>query len=131
MLNESNVVEFSIQNQTLSQVKLKLDRLSDEHNDLYELVLPKHELSLGPKDDTVDYKHVPLNIRPLNEETQITFQSVFKIGFFIRVIPKVKTDNLAIELKLDHDVLLLQSTIENENSKRITQVVRVQLGPVE
>lgn len=128
-LNEKSIIEFCAQNQTLSQVKLKFDKLLKEDNDC-ELVLPPPELNLGPKDDTADYEHVPLQIRPLNEDTHITFQSPSKIGFFIQVTPRRRTDMLAIKFAMSHDVLLLQNPKENERAK-ISHTIQVRLGPVE
>uniref|UniRef100_A0A6G1S8C0 Dynactin subunit 4 n=1 Tax=Aceria tosichella TaxID=561515 RepID=A0A6G1S8C0_9ACAR len=129
-LNDANIIEFSVQNQTLSQVKLKFERLESEIDEHCDIVLPPPELSLGPKDDTADYEHVPLQIRPLNEETHITFQSPFKIGFFIKIVPKKKVDLLAITFAMSHDILLIQNPKENERVK-VTHNVRVNLGPVE
>lgn len=129
-LNETNIVEFSVQNQTLSQVKLKFEALDSEQNDECDVVLPPPELSLGPKDDTADYEHVPLQIRPLNEDTHITFQSPFKIGFFIKVVPKKQVDLLSLVFAMSHDILLIQNPKENERV-RVRHTVRVNLGPVE
>lgn len=128
-----NIIEFTLQNQTRSAVKTKLSQLQEEgDNSVYELVLPKNELNLGAKDDTADYEHVPFNIRPLNEETQVTFQSLFKIGFYIKVKPKKKVDILPIRFNLAHDILLLQNPRENDKIERTTHnvVVEVLLGPV-
>lgn len=127
---EYNIVEFTAQNQTLANVRLKLDNLTGK-NDLYDLVLPQSELSLGPKDDTIDYEHVPLNIRPLNEETQITFQSAFKVGFYLKVRPRVKAEMLKITFALTHDILLLQNPRESDKTERISHLVQAKLGPVE
>lgn len=128
--NEENIIELSVQNQTLSQVKLKFDQLDGNSNENCEIVLPPPELTLGPKDDTADYEHVPLQIRPLNEETHVTFQSPFKIGFFIKVTPREKVDFLPITFAMSHDIMLIQNPKENERAQ-VTHHVRVNLGPVE
>lgn len=129
-LNDVNIVEFSVQNQTLAQIKFKLSEVPNEGETDCDLVLPPLELNLGPKDDTTDYEHVPLQIRPLNEETQVTFQSPFKIGFYIKVKPKKKVDSLSIRFSMSHDVLLMQNPKESERVW-ITHTLQVQLGPVE
>lgn len=130
-VNHENIIEFCVQNQTLSQVKLKFDRLVEGGGDeLYNLVLPPPELSLGPKDDTADHEHVPLQLRPLNENTHLTFQSPSKIGFFIKVLPKQKVDTLPIEFKMSHDILSIQNPKDNERVM-VSHTVRVNLGPVE
>lgn len=130
-LNEINIVEFSIQNQTLSQIKVRFAEVEEAEKDNdCNLVLPPHEMELGPKDDTADYEHVPLQLRPLNEDTQIIFQSPFKIGFFIKVTPKEKDELLSIAFLLSHDVLLMPNPKENERV-RVTHYVRVNLGSVE
>lgn len=128
--NEDNIVEFTLQNQTLLNLKVNLDEVPEDKNS-FELMLPPNELNLGPKDDSVDYEYVPLNMRPLNEETQITFQGLFKVGFYIRVKPKEKTDNLKINFLMSHDILLLRDPKESDKTKRITHHVQVSLGPVE
>lgn len=132
-LNEINIVEFSLQNHTLSRIKLKMSQVDEESRDnSYELKLPPNELSLGPKDDTIDYEHVPLQLRPLNEETQVTFSSPFKLGFFMKVKPLQKTrDKLSVEFLLSHDVLLIQNPRDNDKIERITHKVKVALGYVE
>lgn len=130
-LNEVNIVDFTLQNQTHSNVKVKLDKIADEKGVSYDLELPPQELSLGQKDDTADYEHVPFNLRPLNEETRITFQSLFKVGFYVKVIPKQKVENLSIRFSMSHDVILLQNPRENEKPERISHTVQVTLGPVE
>lgn len=130
-LNENNIIEFTIQNQTLAHVKVKLAKVSDEENPQYDLVLPASELNLGPKDDTADYENVPLHMKPLNEETQIVFQSLFKIGFYVKVRPKKVATNLSIIFSITHDVVLLQNQRENEKTERITHIVQATLGPVE
>lgn len=131
-LNEDNIIEFTLQNQTLSNVRVKLDKILDEEQDKsYDIDLPPNELSIGPKDDTVDYEHVPLGLRPLNEETQVMFQSPFKIGFYIKIRPKIVTENLRISFRLSHDVTLLQNPRDNDKIERVHQTVRVTLGPVE
>jgi len=132
-LNETNIVEFTIQNQTLSNVKIKFDEISDDNNQAgsqdCDIILPPKEMELGPKDDTADYEYVPLRLRPLNEDTQILFQSPFKIGFYIKVIPKKEIECLSISFHLSHDILLMQNPKENERV-RVTHLVRVNLGPV-
>lgn len=131
-LDEYNIVEFVLQNQTLSNVKVKLDKISDENSDeSYDLVLPPNELILGPKDDTADYDYVPLNIRPLNEETQIIFQNQFKVGFYVKIRPKTRVPTLQIRFSMAHDVFLLQNPRENDKTERIYHTVQVSLGPVE
>lgn len=129
-VDEYNIVEFTIQNQTLSHVKVKLDKSTNDDDD-YEIVLPPNEINLGPKDDTVDYEHVPHNMRPLNEETQLIFQSLFRVGFYLKVKPKKVTRNLAIRFCISHDVLLLQNQRENDKTERISYLVQTQLGSVE
>lgn len=132
-LNEVNIIEFSVQSQTLSQVNVKFDILPEdegEEDKSCDIVLPPPELILGPKDDTADYKHVPLQIRPLNEETHIVFQSQFKVGFFIKVTPRQQTDCQTIRFMMSHDVLLIQNPKDNEKVN-ISHTIQVKLGPVE
>lgn len=127
-LNEVNIIEFCVQNQTLSQVKLKFEESGE--SELYSLVLPPPELSLGPKDDTADHEHVPLQLRPLNEDTHLTFQSPSKIGFFIKVTPRQKVEALTVEFRMSHDILSIQNPKDNERVT-VSHLVRVNLGPVE
>lgn len=128
--DEFNIVEFTLQNQTLSNLKVKLDKISVDEESQYELVLPPNELNLGPKDDLVDYEYVPFNMRPLNEETQVTFQGLFKVGFFIKVKPKEKTENLSIEFRMTHDVAIQQNTRDSDKVDKITHNVQASIGPV-
>lgn len=131
-LHEDNIVEFVLQNQTLSNVKVKLDEIEAENNDeQYKLVLPRNELNLGPKDDTADYDYVPLNLRPLNEETQVIFQNQSKVGFYIKIRPKVRVSVLPVRFSVAHDVFLLQNPRETDKTERICHTVQVTLGPVE
>lgn len=128
-VNEYNIVEFTLQNQTLLNLKVKLDKTTEDDASS-EIVLPPNELNLGPKDDSVDYEYVPLNMRPLNEETQVTFQGLFKVGFYIKVKPREKTNNHNIRFRMSHDILLLRDPKENDKTKRITHDVQVSLGSV-
>lgn len=155
ILNQDNIIEMTLQNQTIFPVKtkvLKIDKQSDnpevfkgdsslqqvpsdnllaeQAKETYHISLPPAELSLGPKDDTTDYEHVPFTLRPLNEETQITFQSPFKVGFFVKVKPLIKMDNLNISFSLTHDIQVLQSTKEAEKETLASHVVNIRLGPV-
>lgn len=129
-LGENNVVEFTLQNQTLSIVKVKLELDESYNNELYEMTLPKHELSIGPKDDTIDLDHVPVGLRPLNEETQVTYQSHSRLGFFMVVRPKKEVDLLEVTFKMSHDVILPQNPRENDKCEKISHKLQVRLGPV-
>lgn len=135
--NRDNIIEFLVQNHTVSKIKLKFERLDeDADKELYDIVLPKYELCLAHKDATAEYEHAPFNVRPLNEETQITFQNLFKIGFYIKVKPRAISDNLTVRFKMIHDVALLQNPREGDKLERITNMVQhtniihVRLGPV-
>lgn len=128
-VERDNIVEFTLQNQTLASIKVKLD--NTEKADLYNLRLPPADLVLSPKDDTVDCEHIPFNMRPLNEETQVTFQSPSKIGFYAVVVPKVKVDLLEIKFSVTHDVLVLQSPKDPGKVEKITHIIKARLGPVE
>lgn len=129
--NEFNIIEFSIQNQTLSQIKFKFEPIEEMESDRYELYLPPYEMELESKDDTADFEHVPLRLRPLNEDTQKIFQSPrSRIGFFLKVKPKEICDMLSVEFLLSHDVLLIQNPKDNERV-RVTHNMKVNLGPVE
>lgn len=130
-LGEDNIVEFTLQNQTLSLVKAKLDKIEESDDDTCDITLPPSELSLGSKDDTVDYEFIPLNMRPLNETTQVIFQTLSKVGFYIKVKPKKQVSALRIGFKLTHDVLLLQNPQETDKTERVSHIVQVLLGPVE
>lgn len=130
-LGEDNIVEFTLQNQTLTLIKAKLDKLDEANNDLYDVALPPYELSLGSKDDTVDYEYIPLDMRPLNETTQVVFQSLSKVGFYIKVKPKKKVEALAIQFRLTHDVLLLQNPQETDKTERVSHIVEVLIGSVD
>lgn len=130
LLHESNIVEFTLQNQTLSIVKVKIGLDETYNSDLYDILLPKHELSLGPKDDTVDLDHVPVGMRPLNEETQVTYQSHSRLGFYIKIKPKTEVELLEVSFTMCHDIILPQSPRDSDRCEKITHKLYVKLGPV-
>lgn len=129
VMGTGNVIEFTLQNHTLSPIKVNFSQIESE-TELYELTLPPSDLNLSPKDDTTDYQHIPFNMRPLKKETQVTFQSLFKVGFYILVRPKVRTDFLSIKFTMTYDVLIPQNPRDNDKTEKISNVVQTKLGPV-
>lgn len=130
-LNDDNIVEFTLQNQTPSNIKVKLAKLENEPTDSCQPCLPPSELMLTPKDDSAEYQYIPCNMRPLNTETQVTFLSPFKLGFYAIVKPTCKSDSLSIQFSMTHNVRIMLNPKEGEKEQFITQVVRAILGPVD
>lgn len=130
LLNRENIVEFTIQNQTLSNIKVKLDKIQESKSETCWLSLPPNEMTLTLRDESTDYQYIPCNMRPLNTETQITFQSPFRLGFYAIVKPTSRSDSLSIEFTMKHNVKIILNPKDGEREELITQTVRAILGPV-
>lgn len=129
--NQNNIVEFTLQNQTLSNIKVKIANVEEESSQIYQLGLPPNEMTLTARDESLEYQYIPCNMRPLNTETQITFQSPFKLGFYTIVKPTGKSESLSIEFSLTHNVKIILNPKDGEKEELITQVVRAVLGTVD
>lgn len=132
-VNEINLIEMTIQNQTPNQVQVTFGHSADAQDDKsYELTLPPGDIKLGPKDETAEFEHIPMELVTSTEsnQSQVLYQKLYKAGFFLKVKPLSETVDLRCCFNMSHDIVVLQSPRDADRIEKMTHSVMVSLGKV-